>query len=82
MQTNHLTIRLGTVADAEQVEAVHWAGLERAYLGRVDVNERARLFYESLGFRFDGTTRPNRESKAPVAAHRYFIEIGSGSNQE
>lgn len=175
MRTSHLIIRIGTVADAEEVEAIHWAGLEGAYLGRVpgwpeeprviphrvsrwrswlgdpdidtlvadshgalvgfstlrpctepdldadthgemptlyvhpeywrlgygrqlcletlrragergfsavvlwvvDVNEGARIFYESLGFRFDGTTRPNEESQAPVAAHRYFIEIGS-----
>lgn len=172
-RTNHLTIRLGTVADAEEVEAVHWAGLEGAYLGRVpgwpeeprvvphrvarwtgwladpdidtvvgeshgnlvgfstlrpctapdldathhgemptlyvhpkywrlgygrrlcqetlrraeargfssvvlwvvDVNERARRFYESLGFSFDGTSRPVEESRAPLTAHRYLIEM-------
>lgn len=30
-----LLLRAGTVADAEMIEAVHWSGLEAAYLGRV-----------------------------------------------
>ena len=174
-KTSDLTIRRGTIADAEAVEAIHWAGLEGAYLGRVpgwpeeprviperisrwrgwlsdpvidtvvaeshgsligfstlrpydgsdldattygemptlyvppshwrlgcgrqlcletlllaeergffwvvlwvvDVNERAHRFYESFGFRFDGTIRPIEESQAPVTAHRYAIQIAS-----
>ena len=32
---NHLLLRDGEVGDAEEIEAVHWAGLEAAYLGRI-----------------------------------------------
>ena len=169
------TLRLATPADAVEIEAVHWAGLEGAYLGRVpgwreeprvvddrvrrwtgwpgdpeidtvvaeshgtivgfctlractqpdlderprgemptlyvhpehwrrgygrklcleilrrardrgfssvvlwvmEVNERARLFYEGIGFRFDGTSQPVTESKTPLMAHRYSIEIAA-----
>jgi ribosomal protein S18 acetylase RimI-like enzyme len=171
--TGHLTLRAGTVSDAEEIEAVHWAGLEGAYLGRVPgwpaeariiadrtsrwrqwlaapeidtivaecqgriagfctlrpdteshfgattqgemptlyvhpnywrrgfgrrlcleginrarergfssivlwvvyVNERARLFYERLGFRPDGTCRSIPEYEAALTAHRYSIEV-------
>ena len=33
---SHLPLRDGEVGDAEEIEAVHWAALEAAYLGRID----------------------------------------------
>jgi len=53
---SHLLLRAGTVADAERIEAVHWSGLEAAYLGRVqgwpetprDIGERVNRWREWL----------------------------------
>ncbi|MDX1646312.1 MAG: GNAT family N-acetyltransferase [Longimicrobiales bacterium] len=59
------------------------AGLERArrrgfqtlVLWVLDINERARTFYEHLGFVADGRTKVDEMTRERLVAHRYAIGL-------
>ncbi|HEU5471621.1 MAG TPA: GNAT family N-acetyltransferase [Actinophytocola sp.] len=50
-------------------------GYRSGYLWVVDGNDRARRFYERLGWRPDGTVRPDPRFSPPVPELRYVTDV-------
>ena len=82
-----LGLRLATLDDSSALAAVHVAAFQRAYRGilpdsclrgfTVEANDRARRFYEAMGYQFDGATK-EVETGARLAEIRYRKNLDRG----
>lgn len=71
---------VGRALLAAAVRGIEAAGDGAAYLWVLEANDRARAFYERMGFAHDGTTKPVDLFGTPLPETRYVRRgMGSGS---
>jgi len=83
--------RSATIADARGIAAAHVASWRAVYRGHVpdavhdglDVDQRARAFYERVGFASDGRERTDSGLVgAPLHEVRYVGSVATGPGRE